>query len=440
MKLRLKRVDHHSESALDRLKKTRFGCFYINRLKKFSFLHIPIRWLLLNIYPAYVNLAAIAVNQSPLRLVKLSDYAKKLQLPTTPIFDEEVVVTPPPSVFPCEDQPFLLSPHDRYLFPPVYIVELQDAFVYGGTNLVFKGDEVIYHDLYDFRRDYTAEELHLRHSINVEKMHIRLLRCCEMIEPIPIAANFLDACAENYAHWLTEVLPRVAVFCSQEKFANIPIIINDGLHQNILDSLALVVGSKREVIAIPIGVCVLVESLYLTSATGYTPFEHRDIKKYGLNHGLFSPSSLGIVKNLALSKSTGIVAGPNKIYLRRNSKARKITNFVEIEQLLFDNGYIVVEPEKLTFQEQIDLFRNVEYVIGPGGAAFANMIFANTNISTSIMIGRHNDICYWYWQNMACASGKQVRYVLSHSEVKSSNLHFDFEISLLDLAECLQSA
>lgn len=445
--LRLRRIGQHtahSESGLDRLKRTVIGRLYVNWLKQIPFVRTLVIWVFRNLYPVYINLATtnlgLRASQGWFPLVKLSDYAKKSQLPRTEIFGEEVVETPVPNVIPSEDQAFLVSPHDRYVFPPVYIVELRDALVYGGTNLVFKRNNAICHDLYDFRRDYTAEELHCRHSINVNKMRIRLLHSAAMIERLHIAATFVDACAPNYAHWLTEVLPRIAVFCSQEKFANVPIIINDGLHQNILDSLAVVVGPEREVIAIPIGACVLVESLCVTSVTGYTPFEHRNIKKYGVSHGFFSSSALRIVKNLTLSTPIQEVTRPKKVYLRRNSSARLITNIVEIEKILLQNGYVVIEPEKLTFQQQVDLFRNVEYVIGAGGAAFANMIFAKTEASVIIMIGRHNDICYWYWQNVACASGKRVRYVLSQSDVSSSNLHFDFEISPLHLAECVQSA
>lgn len=46
-----------------------------------------------------------------------------------------------------------------------------------------------------------------------------------------------------------------------------------------------------------------------------------------------------------------------RLYLRRNSQFRPIRNAGEVEALLSELGFQVVEPEKLSFAEQVKLFK-----------------------------------------------------------------------------------
>ena len=346
------------------------------------------------------------------------------------VFEAARVDTPPPKVFPTEGQAFLVSPHDYYEFPPIYVSQISNAEVYGGTNLVFTSDTVVCHDLYDFKRDYTSEELHGRHVVDPKKNRIKLLNWDAAPEHMPVAATFLDACAPNYAHWLTEVLPRIAAFCSVEQYADIPIIVDDGLHRNIMESLALVVGSDREIITVPVGRAINVGILYVTSLTGYVPFERRNAKLAGHSHGLFSSLAFEWLHKRLLSfgDKFPLQDFPRKIYLRRKSGGRKITNANEIEELLVDNGYVIVEPEKLTFLQQLSLFSSVDEIVAPSGAALANLIFSPPDVRVHILIGKYDGTSYWYWQNMAFASGKQVVYSLGEVSNSQSTIHSDFVI------------
>ena len=87
-------------------------------------------------------------------------------------------------------------------------------------------------------------------------------------ERVESAAVFVDACAPNYAHWLTEVLPRVALFCREERYAGIPLVVNDGLHRNLVESLRMITRGTRRIIMLPIGRAIVVSELFLTSVAG----------------------------------------------------------------------------------------------------------------------------------------------------------------------------
>lgn len=425
------------------LRNTLFGQIYSNYLKQYTIIRRFFHWIWRNGYPFYVNHIRVILSKTSTRhairwrpIIKLSTFAQKNKAPIFKLADEAVVDTPKPKVFPSCDQGYLSSPHDRYKFPEVYVAAISNGLIYGGTNLVLSDGKVVCHDLYDFKRDYTSEELHGRTLIHAKFNRIRWLLNDEEPERIPAAAAFVDACAPNYAHWLTEVLPRVALFCADERFSDIPIVVNQELHKNIMESLFMVTGPEREVILLPIGRGLHCDKLYFTSASGYVPFDWRKNKALDCPHGVFSPPAFDkLRKNLdRLDENFKGQRWPEKIFLRRNSGYRKVINSIEVEKLFLSRGYAVVEPEKLTFSQQVALFKNSKAIVSSSGAALANIIFAPHNAKIFILISKHPDTIYWYWQNIACVSGNTVNYVfgkICDSEVRG--VHASFIVDFDDL-------
>lgn len=435
-----------SRDIVSRLKATGLGKFYASCLKPCPPVRGLVNWIWRNAYPLYVNhIATLPRNRNAKqwrRLTQLGEFAKEKGIPSTRVADAAQVETPAPRVFPASDQGYLASPHDRYNFPHIQVAEIGAGMVYGGTNLVLTKDEVICHDLYDFERDYTSEELHGRTLIDPVKNRIRWLLHDASPERLPAAAAFVDACATNYAHWLTEVLPRIAAFCTEEQFKGIPIVVNDGLHKNIMESLFLVAGDDREIVTLPIGRALQVDVLYLTSVAGYVPFERRNNKLQGHSHGIFSPRAFELIRNQVASIAENLPekAWPEKIYLRRNSGARKVANSAMLEALFVDHGYVIVEPEKLSFVEQVHLFRNTTRIVSPTGAALSNAIFCKPGVHIGVLMAKHENMIYGYWANMLSPLGIVVSYVLGDIiDDRSNGIHADFDIDEKNIHELLES-
>ena len=436
-----------SGDIVGRLRASWPGRLYTSHLKQYVVIRWIARWIWRNGYPFYVNHFASRLSRTNNKarrwrpLIKLSEFARKSGIPTYKLVDAAWIETPEPKVFPTSDQGYLVSPHDRFRFPEIYVATLSDAITYGGTNLILSNGEVVCHDLYDFERDYTSEELHGRALIDPKSRRIRWLLHDESPEPIPMAATFVDACASNYAHWMTEVLPRIVLFCAEERFLGVPIVVNDGLHENIMESLFLVAGSEREIISLPIGRALAVSKLYLTSVTGYVPFGRRTNKLSGHSHGQFSPRSFELLRShlSGIGGQAELEVWPEKIYLRRNSGARMVTNASEIEKLLIAKGYVIVEPEKLTFLQQIQLFRHVKEIVSPTGAALANAIACKPGAQVAILMSKHKDMIYGYWSNLLSPFGIKVNYVLG-SIVNNHDLgmHGDFTVDAGCIDELLE--
>lgn len=421
-----------SASVSVRVRDTRLGQFYFNHLKKYRVVELLAPWIWRKAYFLY-QLAWIFRKALKRPLLPLSAHVatsgKVVRSKT------ETVTTPLPDIFPKSGKKHLIPPHAEYEFPEIYIAEVRNALVTGGTNLVMTDDSVICHDLYDFTHDYTSEELNGRTFIWPHRQRIAWLMRTTSAGELDRAACFTDACAPNYAHWMTEVLPRINLFCHAEESPEVPLIVNAGLHRNLMESLRTVAGDKREIVALPTGASIKVGGLSLTSVTGYVPFERRSNRLKNHSHGRFSPFALLSLRQY-LQERLGAASGPSirRVFIKRNSGIRNITNAREIEELLVVRGFSVVEPEFLTHTQQVALFSNADVMVGATGAAMANLIFCKPTAKIIIMIPTYRHTSYWYWQNIACAVGNRINYVLGKTtRTSASGIHSDFRINPSDL-------
>lgn len=442
----VQRLEFNAEkphNRVERLRNTAAGKFYLKYLKQNALIRWVVLWLWRNGHPVYANVRAHlsgSKNQKWRELTSHKSYVASHDLSSQVLVTEERVETPAPRVLPADEQDYLTSPHTSYVYPEIYVFSANNAIVYGGSNLVLVQNKILHHDLYDFARDYTSEELHGRLVFDRTLSKGRWLSHDTAPEVIPVAASFLDSCAFNYAHWMTEVLPRVAIFCANEAYKDIPILINDGLHRNLIESLRVITGSDRKIIALPTGKAVAVAQLYITSVAGYVPFERRNSSLDGHSHGLFSPSALDLLKANAEKQAVELDGNwPEKIILRRRTGARLVSNFAELESALVPKGFKVVEAESLTFIEQVALFSRAKIIIGSSGAALASLVFAPKDARIFILISKFPDTSYWYWQNMACSSGKQINYVLGTADSTAKGIHADFRIDLKNFLSVLEA-
>jgi capsular polysaccharide biosynthesis protein len=429
----------------EKLRASWIGRIYTNRLRRYLAVHRIVGWMWRNGYPLYIEYIDARLFDRAFkgwrRLIRLREFVRENGIPIHTLAEAATVETPQPRIFPARAQNLLVSPHDWYEFPEVFVANAGNAIVYGRSNLVLTDRGVICHDLYNFINDYTYEEFHWLTMINPKSNRIRWLLHDKTPELIPVVATFVDACASNYAHWITEVLPRVVLFCADERFKDVPIVVDAGLHSNIMESLLLAAGPDREIITLPVGRALAVDRLYVTSVAGYVPFEQRKPMLTGHSHGMFSPRAFEAMRArmISIAQPSGYADYPKRIFIRRNSDIRNVINADEVEQLMVSRGFSIVEPEKLTFIDQVRLFTNAEVVVGSSGAAFGNIVFCPPTTEIYIFrIKNPNKVINWYWQNIACASGKTVNYVFGErTPGDPKGIHADRVISLDDLAQAV---
>lgn len=361
-----------------------------------------------------------------LNFLSFKNYIKTKKIPTTKIFDSVTLNLFEPKIYPKKKTCILIRPYTNK-FPEVYAVVVRDALLRSNTNIITVGEQAIFQDLYDSVKDYTSEEINGIHLVNSKKKLISFFDNNYRTFKLNSAASFLAAFSGNYAHWLTEILPKIATFCSLEKFKNVPLIVNNELHNNIMQSLNLVVDEKRLVYLLGKKVKVKVNKLYELSTIGYAPIGQKNIFD---RQGVFSPDALRLMRDkiFAELKNLPVKKYPKKIYLKRNSYIRNLINEKEIIEILINKGFKIIETEKLSFFEQVSIIKNAKYITGPVGAAYANLIFASSGAKINILAGEVEKMPYWYWQNLAIAVNLKVSYILGKTNSLSLGVHSDFII------------
>jgi ABC-type polysaccharide/polyol phosphate transport system ATPase subunit/capsular polysaccharide biosynthesis protein len=429
---------------LVKLKRGGFGRFYIKYLRNLTLVRRLSYWFWRNFLPVILQVKSFfeeirALNKF-LPIIQLNEYVKLRQRPLIKLLEEVKVAVPVSKAIPFLDRTTFELHSGEYIFPSLYVAELNKVKVYGGSNLIFTSDSIVSHDLYDFKSDFTSEELHGRHKIDIKRMGLRLLHYDARSINIPVAATFLDACSSNYAHWMSEVLPRIAIFCNHKDYLGIPIIVDKELHPNIMDSLAIITGYDRKIILLPSRKAIRVERLLVMSVVGYLPFEIRKGYVGNRHHGLFNPHALNLIRNKSLLSLNLLPhqTWPQKIYIRRTSGARQVVNFAELEGELLLRGFVCIEPEKLTFVEQVALFANATDIVAPTGAALANAIFCQPSTRICILMSKHKNMIYGYWQSMLATFNLEITHILGDISCNQDfDLHANFYINSDDLRSYL---
>jgi capsular polysaccharide biosynthesis protein len=363
-----------------------------------------------------------------LHLITLKDFVKNKEIEKTGLIKASIVKTIAPHFISSGKIAFKKSDYPSERFPEIYVATIREATVIGHSNLSIVNNEIISHDLLAISTDLTPEEKHLkiyRHG-NFFRLTHKIMT--KKHEKLAEAASFVDGLSYNYAHWITEVLPRIVSFCSSNQYSHVPIVVDDKLHKNIMATLEKVVG-RRIVYLLPRNQIVKIDKLYVTSVAGYIAYERRYKFIQPSSEGKFNAHAMrllvSLLKPLNDNKQT-----PQRIYLRRNSGYRNLTNQNEIEALLTRHRFTIVDPAKLSFLEQVNYFSKAKVIIGPTGASFANLIFCNKKVNLAILVNNDTNMIYKYWVNLASIMDIQVNYITGKSKQFFGGIHRDFSVDL----------
>lgn len=100
------------------------------------------------------------------------------------------------------------------------------------------------------------------------------------------------------------------------------------------------------------------------------------------HHSRASPYAIRIVDEMKVYFDTLKDLKTKRFYINRTS--RRLKNELEVQSYLISLGYVIVNLEGLTLDDQVNLFMNAEEIIGFHGAGLANLLFCNTNGLTKV--------------------------------------------------------
>jgi len=162
----------------------------------------------------------------------------------------------------------------------------------------------------------------------------------------------------NFYHWMIEILPRVMLIDRADDLKHLKLIVPNNAPSFIRDSLTLA-GCDHRVTFLDKGVHRF-ERLHIPSRLALTA----DVSPFAIDW-------------LNRRMPAGPLSGNRRIYISRaDARNRFVANEAEVESVLRDFGFETVVLSNLGLHQQMNLFREAEFVVGSHGAGFAHLAFA----------------------------------------------------------------
>jgi capsular polysaccharide biosynthesis protein len=313
------------------------------------------------------------------------------------------------------------TPEQKSLFPSIKTFVLEDAVVDAESAIPATKTIVTFDSHVDLLRHQSPEwryglyrrgaaENAIERTLGVHDFkHARL----------PSAIVLTSAYWVNWAHFLTEVLPKALIADQRAQWRDWPMVISSVALENAQELLRLLVATDRDIIK-ACGRMIIDQAGYVSSV-GFCPLEYAydwktEFPKILPTDCVFSPYALDLVRNAAGRLIPPAVnAAPLFLYLRRNSSTRRFINQDEVEQVFRARGFEIVVPESLSVQQQIEMFSRAKVIAGPTGAAIANMVFASPGCRMLVLAAFNRHWPFHYWLNMAHAAGHQLQYLFGQA-------------------------
>lgn len=423
---------------------------YFSKYRMFT----PLKRAMIRYYQSYlrkfpdINASFISISE----FLKTHDIKKTILIQSVemPIFDF------------CFFKPQTFSPIKKirpYMSPECSAYELRGMSVISRTDFLSYRNLLIHDDNY----------LPLHHVSTLDQFNIGGLKTDGKTYRFPLSIpsrviekgiNLTSGGAGNYAHFLTEIIPRLIAVDRANVFDDYPIIVDGWIGKALTEILIFFNKKCRQIIALEAFENVLVENLIHISAPVFAPQDFRintdlvenksDIASLDMSY-LFSSAALQLVRDFALTSSKESSTHPTcrkRIYLKRSpihiegiqyNSTRGIINDREVISILKEYDFDIVDITSLNFLEQIKLFRSADIIVSPLGAVLTNCIFCDPS---SIVIGLgayYEGADYSYHSEMMASLGLNYSVVLGaqYRERNTNPLHYSYFICIDSLRRSL---
>jgi len=193
---------------------------------------------------------------------------------------------------------------------------------------------------------------------NILKVVLNFLKL--RFKPISILDSgvwILNNKSENYFHWMTETLSRVVSFQSLNEKSSVLLSEQFNDYEFVSKTLDLLnvdykIYSNEKLFK--------VKKLFLTTHTATA--------------GNYNSEIILEIQN-KLNNNTKSSKGKRFWLSRRFSDRRFLSNEEELISVLDKYNIEVIYPENISYLEQIEIYRNAEFIGGVHGAAMVNMLF-----------------------------------------------------------------
>lgn len=325
--------------------------------------------------------------------------------------------------------------------PDINIYKFKKVSVVGSTDAIVFEDKFLHteltlmeprHDLkrWDIFRKINKNKYELSLNYNKKELNLKDGKTC---------ITLLKEHSVNYYHFMTEGLPRlIQIVNSIENFdiKDYVLLIDDEMPKQCIEAIELILNDKINIIFVKKGEIIYCEELIyctplwtsLDNTTGLpNPKKEFFVDKYAIDlvRKNILPLCNLVDKNVNKSR---------KVYLQRlNNKLRPISNLNKLELLLLKYNYEFIDLSCFSLKEQVELFQNVDIVLGASGAAFTNLIFMKKGSKAVNFYPSVSATNYYIFQPLADISNVELIHFLTTPNENDISIHSEVSIDLNSL-------
>ncbi|MEY8767056.1 glycosyltransferase family 61 protein [Francisella philomiragia] len=325
------------------------------------------------------------------------------------------------------------------VLPDVFVYMLSNVSVVGRTNLIINSNKFYSFDLNEMHSYHEIKRPDIIKKVDTDIFAIDFKKSDNNnLLPDKVFVHLLDDYSFNYYHFMVEVLPR---------FIKILDVLKQQSDYNLNDYVFLVdkrvseqnISALRAIAGNDVNVCMVTENqeffchklVYckpvsvLLENHSNPPNIQKDIvideeALLEVRNRIFNAIDIKLFKTF----------NTRKVYLQRISDFRKITNINELELLMHKRGFEFVNTAGLSLEEQISLFQHAEYVVGPSGASFTNIIFMRPGTNVINLCPSVSTVNYNVFQALASSVDVNLVYFLTKPIDNTVFLHSPSAVDL----------
>jgi hypothetical protein len=217
----------------------------------------------------------------------------------------------------------------------------------------------------------------------------------------------------NYFHWFFDCLPRYFFYKKFYKFNKDDFFIVPNLMYNYQKESLKILKIKN-----------------IINAYDQKHFKMSKLITMNFNNTINHPHwVINDLKKAFKINKFNLNKKKTKLFITRegiNSLARDVENKKELIKFLKNKNFLVINPSKLTFLEEIKLFNSAKIIISLYGAALTNIIFCKNNANVIELRNNFTDDLY---KNIT-KKAKLNYYSITSKRIKSNNVKRNFDGSV----------
>lgn len=319
--------------------------------------------------------------------------------------------------------------------PSTGFTELKSVVVFEGCQVKKNKKLILIENAADPTRDFVSGQWSYFFGGEAQPEAVLLDR--ESIGSVEVKSGILlgGRNENNWYHWVIEYVSRLSF--DKAIPPAVPILVSDSVPEGFLEVISSV--SEREIIRLPKNLDWSVESLFVAQPL----VQILDSTIVPWAEGLFiNSAALTTFRDIVLEAHLPNPS-PTRIFLIRKSGHRGLINQESLRRTAESFGFTSVDPSTMTWNQQINLFRNAKILVGASGAVMANYLFMPPN-SKIVSLTNTNLWDFVLPAQISATAGADFSYLLGNQKIglnKTSieQMHSDFKVSAKKFKEILKS-